>query len=188
MATRAAPLAPDARRASIIAATLPLLREHGPSVTTAQIAIAARVAEGTLFRAFPDKDALIHATIQAAFDPQPTEAKLAAIDPGWSLRAKMIAAVEILKARVEQVWQLMTSFGIMVPPQRTDVHSDQGIRDQLAAIFAAHPDELRCGPAYAMRVLRSLTFAGTHPRISDNQPLSAEEIVSIVLDGLRKEP
>src|SRR5450432_2442405 len=186
MATRASPLAPDARRASIIAATLPLLRTYGESVTTAQIAYAAGVAEGTLFRAFSDKDALVHATIQSAFDPAPTERQLAAIDRSLPLRAQLVAAVEILQRRVEQVWQLMTMLNLELPPKRTDLHTDQGIRDQLAGLFAPHVAELRVDAAYAMRVLRSLTFAGTHPRISDNQPMTANEIVAIVLDGIKR--
>ncbi len=41
---RATPLAPEARRASIIAATVPLLRRYGANVTTAQIALAAAAA------------------------------------------------------------------------------------------------------------------------------------------------
>ena len=186
MATRAAPLSPDARRASIVAATLPLLREHGASVTTAQIAYAAGVAEGTLFRAFEDKEALIHATIQAAFDPKPTEQQLAAIDRALPLRAQLVAAVDILKARVEQVWQLMTIFNVTVPWKRTDVHSDTGIRDQLQALLARHRDELAVDPAYGARVLRTLTFAGSHPRISDNNPFSTNEIVSLLLEGIGK--
>ncbi len=72
---------PDERRRSIITATLPLLIEHGEMATTKQIAEAAGVAEGTIFRAFADKDALIAAVVQAAVDPGPLEAALAAIDP-----------------------------------------------------------------------------------------------------------
>jgi AcrR family transcriptional regulator len=186
MATRATPLSPDARRASIIAATLPLLRAHGSTVTTAQIAFAAGVAEGTLFRAFPDKDALIQATIQSAFDPAVTEQKLAAIDRTGTLRAQLIAAVQILKERVEQVWQLISAFNLPMPPKRppSDVHTDKGIRDQLEALFVPHAAELRVDPNYAMRVMRSLAFAGTHPRISDNQPFTASEIVTILLEGI----
>ena len=53
---RAAALPPDERRSMIVAATLPLLLEHGDRVTTRQIAEAAGIAEGTIFRAFADKD------------------------------------------------------------------------------------------------------------------------------------
>ena len=56
---RALPLAPEARRKSIIDAVIPLLLENGPNVTTAQIAEAAGIAEGTIFRVFPDKTSLL---------------------------------------------------------------------------------------------------------------------------------
>ena len=45
------------RRAAIVEAALPLLIEHGANVTTSQIAAAAGIAEGTVFRAFGDKNA-----------------------------------------------------------------------------------------------------------------------------------
>lgn len=188
MATRAPPLPPDARRASIIAATVPLLRRYGSAVTTAQIARAAGVAEGTLFRAFADKEALIAAAIQAAFDSGPTEAKLGAIDRALPLRDQLIAIVEILQHRVEQIWQLMTILNLSPPPPKREggAHSDSGIRQQIASIFALHVDELCCDEIYATRILRSLVFAGTHPRLTDGQPFTAAEVVAILLDGIRR--
>ena len=63
----------------IVAATLPLLLEHGDRVTTKQIAEAAGIAEGTIFRAFVDKDEVIAAVIESALDPEPLEAALSAI-------------------------------------------------------------------------------------------------------------
>ncbi|MGH3916908.1 MAG: TetR/AcrR family transcriptional regulator [Pseudonocardiaceae bacterium] len=66
---RAPAMTPHERRAAIVAATLPLLAEYGATVTTGQIAAASGVAEGTVFRAFTDKQELLGACLQAAFDP-----------------------------------------------------------------------------------------------------------------------
>ncbi len=183
---RAAPLSPEARRASIIAATLPLLRRHGRAVTTSQIAMAAGVAEGTLFRVFPDKEALIGAAIAHAFDPLPTQAELSRIDSSLGLRDKLIAAAEILSRRIEQIWQLISVMQLAPPPlqpkpQATD---DTRLWALLAGLFEPHRDEIRCEPAHAARLLRALSFAGSHPRMTD-QPLTAHEIVSLLLDGIR---
>jgi AcrR family transcriptional regulator len=52
---RASMLPPEERRSMIVAATLPLLVEHGEMVTTRQIADAAGIAEGTIFRVFADR-------------------------------------------------------------------------------------------------------------------------------------
>src|SRR5690606_24835873 len=48
---RARPLAPEERREAILDAVLPLLRERGREVTSRELAEAAGVAEGTIFRA-----------------------------------------------------------------------------------------------------------------------------------------
>jgi AcrR family transcriptional regulator len=186
---RATPLSPDARRASIIAATLPLLRVHGRAVTTAQIAMAAGVAEGTLFRVFPDKESLICAAIASAVDTAPTEAALAHIDGTQSLRDQLVAAVEILERRLGQIWQLLSMLGVPVGPAvackpPAAPPDDTRVRELITAIFAAHRDEIRCEPAHAARLLRALAVAGAHPRLSD-PALTAHEIVSLLLDGIR---
>ena len=77
---RARPLPPDERRAALVAATLPLVAVHGVKVTTRQIADAAGVAEGTIFRVFADKDELVQAAIAAALDPEPLFEELSRVD------------------------------------------------------------------------------------------------------------
>ncbi|HTN89624.1 MAG TPA: TetR/AcrR family transcriptional regulator [Sorangium sp.] len=190
---RAPPLPPEARRASIIAATIPLLRLHGRSVTTAQIAMAAGTAEGTLFRVFPDKESLIQAAIATLFDPTPTLRELERIDLAAPLRERLIQAVEVLQRRVEGIWQLISMLGMTMPaPARPEPGCAQAPRqdgqlcEQLERLFEPSRDELRCDPAYAARLFRMMSFAGTHPRITDGMPLTAAEVVAILLDGIRR--
>jgi AcrR family transcriptional regulator len=181
---RAAPLTPEARRQSIIAATVPLLRLHGRAVTTSQIALAAGVAEGTLFRVFPDKDALIDAAIAQAFDPAGTEAELSRIDPAVSLRDKVVAVAEILSRRIGQIWQLISVLQMPPPSRKAPSADDARLRALLTGLFGPHRDEIRCEPDEAARLLRALAFAGTHPRMTD-PPLTPHEIASLLLDGIR---
>jgi AcrR family transcriptional regulator len=184
---RAAPLSPDARRASIIAATLPLLRRYGREVTTSQIALAAGVAEGTLFRVFPDKEALIAAAVASAFDPTADEAEMGRIDPGLPLRDKLITAVEALQRRVGEIWQLFSMLGLPAPAARRPPPAqvdESRLRAALTKLLAPHRDELRCAPEEAARFLRAVAFAGTHPRLTDI-PMTPHEIVTLLLDGIR---
>jgi AcrR family transcriptional regulator len=181
-------MSPDARRASIIAATLPLLRMYGREVTTSQIALAAGVAEGTLFRAFPDKEALIAATVASVFDPSAGEAEVTRIDAELPLRDKLITAIEMLQRRVSEIWQLFSMLGLAAPPEARRSPpaqmDDARLRAALAKLFEPHRDEIRCAPEEAARFLRAIAFAGTHPRLTDI-PMTPHEIVTLLLDGIR---
>src|SRR5215472_17066051 len=104
-ARRAAALPPEARRSMIVKATLALLVEHGEMATTRQIADAAGIAEGTIFRVFADKDELIAAVIDLALDTELLEQSIDKIDLGLPLEFALVAAVRILQRRVVDVWR-----------------------------------------------------------------------------------
>lgn len=185
---RARALPRDERRAEIVAATLPLLLMHGGAVTTRQIAEAAGIAEGTIFRVFPDKDSLIAAVVEFALDATSTDAALDAIERSRPLEDRLVAAVDILRRRVADVLQLRTAVGMMQGPDGPllpDRHRTTDLA-KLAAVFEPDRDRLRCSPVEAAHALRGLTVAGTHPAMVLDEPLTSEEIVSLVLDGVRR--
>jgi len=177
--SRAAALPPEERRAEIVAATLPLLLAHGPAVTTRQIAEAAGIAEGTIFRVFPDKDSLIAAVVDAALDTANVDAALGAIDAALPLEARLEAAVEILRRRMADVLQLRAAVGVFDSRPSADLGS-------LANVFEPDRASLRRDPLQAAHLLRGLTLAGTHPSLAPGEPLTSAEIVSLLLDGLRR--
>jgi AcrR family transcriptional regulator len=94
---RARPMSRDDRRAAIAAATVPLLARYGAAVTTRQIAEAANVAEGTLFRAFEDKDELIHAALVAALDPAPLVQAIDALPAQDSLESALVELADLIQ-------------------------------------------------------------------------------------------
>ena len=186
-------MAPDARRAAIVEAARPLVLRYGAAVTTRQIAEAAEIAEGTIFRVFPDKDSVVQAVVAEAFDPEPTLRELAAIDRGLPLRERLIAAVTVLQRRLSQVFGLIDALGWIRPPEPEE--ADRCARPPAAPINDAFraaiveligPDErqLRVPAAELAHVMRLLIFSGTHPMISDGRLLTAEQIVTVLLDGL----
>jgi AcrR family transcriptional regulator len=189
-AGRARPLPPDERRAALIAATVPLVCEQGTNVTTRQIAEAAGVAEGTIFRVFVDKEELVKAAVGAVLDPVPAVAEINAIDLDLPLRERMVALTTIMQRRLIRVFRLMALMGVTGRPENIKGHRDTVrpandlILGAAAGVLAPDADRFRRPVPEVVRILRLLTFSASHPLISDGDTLSAAQIVSIALDGL----
>lgn len=189
MPPRAPRLSPDERRRAILAAAVPVLIEHGRATTTKQIAEAAGIAEGTVFRVFDTKEELVDAALDDVFDPAVFLAELAAIDPDQELRARLLAITGCFQRRFVTMFKLMAALGLPPPAarHRGDKPGDwkQQAGKLMADLIGPDADQLRVPVDDVGRVLRLLTFAGSHPHISENRLLSPEEIVDIVLDGVR---
>jgi AcrR family transcriptional regulator len=178
--TRATALPPDERRSMIVAATLPLLLEHGDRVTTKQIAEAAGIAEGTIFRAFADKDEVIVAVIEAALDNGPFEVALGEVPTGLGFEDALAAAIVIMQQRVIDSWRLISSVGTRFQEITRRPMPDSGA---LVRLFEANRGQITVEPIVAARLLRALTLSTTHPMLAGD-PKSPTELVQLFLHGV----
>ena len=177
---RASALPPDERRSMIVAATLPLLLEHGDRVTSRQIAEAAGIAEGTIFRAFADKDEIISAVIEAALDPEPLEAALTDIPRDLAFEPALAAAVVIMQQRVIDTWRLVSSVGTRFHEMTRRPMVDS---DALVRMFEANRARITVEPIVAARLLRALTLSTTHPMLA-GEPRTPDELIQLFLHGV----
>ena len=186
---RARPMSPDERRAKLVDATLDLLREHGRAVTTRQIAEAAGVAEGTIFRVVESKDELVDAAIQRAFEPGAVVDRIEEIDPALPLEARLEKLVAIMQQRFLATFALMHKVGMIRPPDHLH-DSPEAVAwrarlvELLTGVVGEDADRLAVPPEQFVHTLRLLTFAGSHQHISDGHLLTPEQIVGTVLHGL----
>lgn len=95
------------RRDAIVRATLPLLATHGANVTTRQIAQAAGIAEGTVFRVFADKDELLHTCVEEAFRTDSLCARVREVPGDLSLTARLTRAGELFEEHFARFTGLM---------------------------------------------------------------------------------
>src|SRR3954447_21274355 len=159
---RAARMAPDERRHAIIDVVVPLLLQHGDAVTTKQIAEAAGIAEGAIFRVFPDKAALLMAAAEDTMNPASGQAELAAaLDGITELRERVLVATRRMQARSEKVMAVMMALrGIWMSqasdrprhppgPPRFVLDSRRALLDRLPEVLEPHRAELVVEPRKA---------------------------------------
>ncbi|WP_344805244.1 TetR/AcrR family transcriptional regulator [Microlunatus ginsengisoli] len=190
---RATPLPPDERRAAIIAATTPLLRERGREVSTREIAEAAGIAEGTIFRVFASKEELIDAVLDDAFDPSASYQALLDIDPALPLQTRVANAVAILQQRMNRVFGLVYALGFRQPPdaeqRRRPPRPDRALETgMLAAVLAPDAARLKLDPERAASMLGAFVLALSHPMLRgaclDEAGPDPLEIAELFLHGV----
>lgn len=150
-------LAAEDRRSAILDATIPLLVRHGVQVTTRQIADAAGVAEGTLFRVFDDKGALVVAALARAFDPAPVVDAVRAIDLDRDLDTVLEEVVHVVSGRSGDLRTVMNVAQELRRAAQKNGHTDA----HGPILDPDHPDKDRPGSmAHSVFALRSRAIEG----------------------------
>lgn len=184
---RAPALSPDDRRQMIVDAVVPLLAEHGSDLTSRQIAEAAGVAEGTVFRAFGDKDTLLRAAAEQYFDEAVVLDELRAIDPTWALEEKLTRVVELMHRRFQGALRVMSVLGDSRPVGHA--HYEAETARVIDELFEPDTEELAWPAARIMHAVRLLAFAASVPEISaSDSPFSNQELALLLAHGIRRVP
>lgn len=166
----------------IVDAVLPLLLEQGRGVTSRQLAEAAGVAEGTIFRAFGDKNSLLKAAVARYLDPAPLLAELAGIDPAEPLEAKIRSILGALRRRFDGVFRVMSTLNEEDRPTPASVRED--IERLVAAALAPEAGTLRWSTAQVAQLARLVAFSSSFPLLTSGSEFTDDELAEFVLHGI----
>ncbi|WTO42076.1 TetR/AcrR family transcriptional regulator [Streptomyces chartreusis] len=184
---RAPAMSPEQRREMIIQTAIPLIAEYGAAVTTAKIARAAGIGEGTIFRVFADKDELLQACVAEALSPEHAIRELDAIDISQPLPVRLAEAGEALQAHMSRMGAILGSLGHGGGKHPGTVRgagrqeSTTRIRAALAELLEPDKATLRRPPEQIAALFFGLLF--TQPRTDDEPDLSPQELVEVFLHG-----
>jgi len=189
-------MTPDDRRQAIIEAVQPLLLTQGAALSTRQIAEAAGVAEGTLFRVFESKQELLGAAALAALRAEPAIEQLKALPSGATLEQRVADVLEILHAEIRRTRALSMTLhplGQPVPAGTTHHHKAfdhrerrQRLAEAVIGALGDYADELSVAPSAAAQLVLALAFATSFEFTETNPLPGPAEITDLVLHGIAR--
>lgn len=196
---RAKPLPLEERRAAIIEAATPVLLDKGPAFTTREVAEAAGIAEGTLFRAFNTREELLWAVADHMFDPTPTCREIADLPERGNLESLVTDVCATLNAQIHEITRVMTALHtqreLLRPPsdprsatehrQRAERAKGRQIQllDAVAARLQPYADQLRVSPLQAATVITAFAMTNHHPVLTEMH-LPPDRLADIIVHGL----
>ncbi|MFJ8692097.1 TetR/AcrR family transcriptional regulator [Streptomyces roseolilacinus] len=184
---RAPGMSPEERRAMIIQTAIPLIAEYGAAVTTAKIARAAGIGEGTISRVFADKDELLQACMAEALSPEHAVRELDAIDVSQPLPDRLVEAAEALQAHMSRMGAILGSLGHRGGKHSGTVRgagrdeSTTRIRVALAELPEPEKAALRRPPEQIAALFLGLLL--TQPRTEDEPDPTPRELVEVFPHG-----
>ncbi|WP_165310671.1 TetR/AcrR family transcriptional regulator [Microbacterium protaetiae] len=187
-ATRAEPMAPDDRRAMIAEQSVPLFLEHGASLTTRQLAEELGIAEGTIFRAFGDKEALKRAVVETFFTQSRERMAQGIVDPALGLEEKLSILVRGTRTWMQNMMRMLSLVDRKEIPSFFTGPRDDAYRVAVAKIFASNADELTISPDRLGPIVRLAGMAANAARFDEEAGLTDDELVHFILYGIAGRP
>lgn len=168
----------ERNRARLLEVAEEIFADRGTTVATEEIARAAGVGIGTLFRHFPTKEALLQEVYLARLRRLTEDARGA-----MTLAAFLRHAVE--QARVKNAFaEALSAAGIDPVGAASDVH-----RDLLQAVEAMlQRDQNSDLVRPELRVPDIIALLAGASRAAEVSPESRDRILDVVIDGLRVSP
>lgn len=193
---RATALPPEERRRQILDAAEPLLRQHGRSVSTRQIARAAGVAEGTLFRVFDNKADLINQTVIRSLEAQRTVDQLQSIDTDLELEDKLVQIATALQQRLRETFGLLHSLGPPTDATEEDQRAFGAFMNEqnqlttaaVARLIDSDRDKLILTTDQTVQLLATVILTVSHPMTARTHGVShlstdPAALVDLILHG-----
>src|SRR6185437_9387961 len=117
--------------------------------------------------------------------PEPLLLELRALEREVPLPARLLAIVEILQRRLITTIALFMQVGLPGPPDpRHRAAIDQPLYRVIDELLRPDAQQFRLPLPEVARVLRLLTFSGSHPLITGGERLTPNQIVDLLMDGV----
>jgi len=163
--------------------------ERGPGFTTADLASAAGVSEGTIFRYFPDKVSLVAAAREGALGLDTLLPALAEAAESDDLEGRLIAAGHVLTERIAQMARIMEQ------TNEAHGHSHRHDSDLIAALLAAllplfagvesSAGEVAASPEQLANVFLGMLVSNTlFCEKTGTPPLAVDRLVHLLVNGI----
>ena len=176
----------DERRSMIVDAVIPLLIEHGREVSTRQIADAAGIAEGTIFRVFADKEEIFGAAVEKFLDPGALHDRLRAIDPELPLEDKVNDILFQMRGRMTGIFGIMNAVGMQGPPPRRQ--SPENFIQVIEEVLRPDLEQLNVSSERIGSFIRLISFASAIPQFNAGQEMSTSELAKYITYGIAGHP
>ena len=186
-----ATLRADARRNRdlLVHAAGELFAEHGPDVPMEEIARRAGVGVGTLYRRFPDRDALVRAVALGSFHRVVANARAAAAEPdGWSGITRFVrrSVADLRLATWLSMWFARTWAELRLDAEQGELRAEllgllEGLVRRAQREGTMRPD----AGVGDLAVLLALVLRPLPGGLAAVTERAIERHVAVVLDGLR---